>query len=88
MSQQIKKVAMTGGSEPIGFALFRKLLSEGISFLLFQRYHSAKRMYLSENSLLHIEYCTLNELKKYQVKDNDYDVFSFWMGKYCGKHER
>lgn len=66
---------MTGGSGPIGLALIRKLLSEGISILLFQRYHSAKRMYLPKNPLLQVEYCSLDELRNYQVKDSDYDVF-------------
>lgn len=75
MEYQIKKVVMTGGSGPIGLALIRKLLAENVEILLLQREKSAKRMYLPESPLLHIEYCDLEHLKEYIPKKQDYDVF-------------
>lgn len=75
MEYPVRKVVMTGGSGPIGLALIRKLLKEDIEILLLQREHSAKRMYLPDDSRLHIEYCTLEELKDYIPKEKDYDVF-------------
>lgn len=75
MEYPVRKVVMTGGSGPIGLALIRKLLKENIEILLLQREKSAKRMYLPSDERLHIEYCTLEELKDYIPKENDYDVF-------------
>lgn len=71
----IRKVVMTGGSGPIGLALIRKLLKENIEILLLQREHSAKKMYLPEHKLLHVEFCMLKELKNYVPREQDYDVF-------------
>ena len=75
MEYQIKKVAMTGGSGPIGLALIRKLLKENVEILLFQRMRSAKKIYLPEHPLLHVEYYDLEHLKEYIPKERDYDVF-------------
>ena len=79
MDYPIKKVAMTGGSGPVGLALIRKLINERIEILLFQRADSLKAIYLPQHELLHIEYCKLNELETFIPKENDYDVF-FHMG--------
>ncbi len=79
MEYPVKKVVMTGGSGPVGLALIRKLLAEGIEILLFQRKDSLKSMYLPEHELLHVEYCLLEELKDYTPAASDYDVF-FHMG--------
>lgn len=75
MEYPVRKVVMTGGSGPIGLALIRKLLKENIEILLLQREKSAKRIFLPDDERLHIEYCTLKELKDYIPKENDYDVF-------------
>ncbi|MCI8490131.1 MAG: NAD(P)-dependent oxidoreductase [Lachnospiraceae bacterium] len=75
MNYKVKKAAMTGGSGPIGLALIRKLLSENIEILLFQRENSAKKIYLPQDRRLHIEYCALEELGTYIPKENDFDVF-------------
>lgn len=71
----MKKAVMTGGSGPIGLALIRKLLSENIEILLFQRKDSARCKYLPKNDLLHIEYYALEELREYVPEEKDYDVF-------------
>ena len=75
MEYQVKKVAMTGGSGGVGMALIKKLLSENIEILLFQRKESPRSQYLPKHKLLHIEYCRLEELKDYIPKENDFDVF-------------
>ncbi len=75
MEYSIKKAAMTGGSGPIGLALIKLLLSNNIEVLLFQRKHSAKRMYLPESPLLKVEYFSMEELDKYSPDETDYDVF-------------
>ena len=75
MEYSVKKVVMTGGSGPIGLALIRKLLKENVEILLLQREKSAKRMYLPNDKKIHIEYCSLEELKDFSTKETDYDVF-------------
>lgn len=75
MDLKIKKVAMTGGSGPVGLALIRKLLKENVEILLFQRENSAKRIYLPEDKHLRIEECPLDRLKEYVPAEHDYDVF-------------
>lgn len=75
MEYPVKKAILTGGSGPIGLALIQRLLKENVEILLLQREHSAKRMYLPEDKRLHIEYCTLEELKSYVPTTHDYDVF-------------
>lgn len=75
MDYPVKKVIVTGGSGPVGLALLRKLLDEKVEILLLQREKSAKKMYLPESSLLHVEYCNLEHLKGYCPKEQDYDVF-------------
>ncbi len=71
----IKKVAITGGTGPIGLALIRKLLAENISILLFQRKKSAKKMYLPQHDLLTVIDCELTQLHKYIPVENNYDAF-------------
>lgn len=66
---------MTGGSGPIGLALIRKLLKENVEILLFQREKSLKKIYLPQDEHLHIEYCTIENLRNYVPKESDYDVF-------------
>ena len=66
---------MTGGSGPVGLALIKKLLSENIEILLFQRKCSPRCKYLPQNKLLHIEYYALDELQDYKPKARDFDVF-------------
>lgn len=75
MEYSVKKVVMTGGSGPIGLALIRKLLKEGIEILVFQRKKSPIEIYLPKHPLLTIEYYELSELHLYEPKEQDYDVF-------------
>ena len=65
MDFQIKRVVMTGGSGPVGLALIRKLLNEGVDILLLQRKNSLKRIYLPKDKSLTVEYCTLDELSSF-----------------------
>ncbi len=66
---------MTGGSGPVGLALIQKLLAEHIEILLFQRRNSKRSQYLPENKLLHREYCSLEDLKKFDSLEKGFDVF-------------
>lgn len=75
MDYQVRKVVMTGGSGPVGLALIRKLLSENVEILLFQRKNSPKRIYLPDDKRLHIEFCSLDMLDQYNPKEDGYDVF-------------
>ncbi len=43
MDYPIKKVAMTGGSDPVGAAFIRRLLREDIEILLFLRRVSTRK---------------------------------------------
>lgn len=75
MEYQVRKAVLTGGSGPVGLALIRKLLAENVEILLYQRYNSAKKMYLPDDKRLHIEYCDLEQLRNYMPTEHDYDVF-------------
>lgn len=75
MEYQVKKVAMTGGSGPIGLALIRKLIAEGVEIILFQREQSARRKYLPEHKRLKVIFCDLEQLKDYEPTEHDIDVF-------------
>lgn len=75
MEHTVKKVAMTGGSGPVGMALIRKLLKENIEILLFQRKDSEKSRRLPKDERLHIEYFELKDLMNYISREHDYDVF-------------
>lgn len=75
MEYTMKKVAITGGTGGVGLALIRKLLTENVEILLFQRPNSERENYLPKSELLHIVYCDLEELGEYVVKEKDYDVF-------------
>ena len=88
MDFQIKRVVMTGGSGPVGLALIRKLLNEGVDILLLQRKNSLKRIYLPKDKSLTVEYCTLDELSSFMPNHNNYDVFFHlgWTG--TGKEQR
>ena len=75
MGLPVKKAVITGGSSSIGVALIKKLLSENIEILALQRKDSVKRQRLPEHKLLHIEFCSLQEIKSYIPKQQDFDVF-------------
>lgn len=85
MEYSVRKVVMTGGSGPVGLALIRKLLQEGIEILVFQRKNSPIAIYLPKHPLLSIEYYELSELYAYKPKANDYDVFFHfgWVNTYA-----
>ena len=71
----MNKVAITGGSGGVGLALIKKLLSENIEILVFQRKESYRKKYLPKNSKLKVEYYALEDLNSYIPLKNDYDVF-------------
>ncbi|MEG1875957.1 MAG: NAD(P)-dependent oxidoreductase [Lachnospiraceae bacterium] len=76
MDYKIKKAVVTGASGPVGMALLKKLLAEGIETVIFQREISAKRIYLPQNNpLLKIVYGNLDDLSTYVPEQKDYDVF-------------
>ena len=76
MERKIRKVAMTGGTGPIGLALIRRLTQEGIDVTLLARKVSVKRAYLpTNNPLLRVINCDLSELCQIEIKENDFDVF-------------
>ena len=75
MVHKIVKVAMTGGTGPIGLALIKKLLEKNIEILLFVRQESGRKKNLPDNSHLHIEYYGLGQLKDYCPLEHDYDIF-------------
>lgn len=75
MDFKIKKIAMTGGTGPVGMALIQKLLDEDIEIFLFQREESERRLHLPKDERLHIENCSLEQLKDFVPQERDYDVF-------------
>lgn len=75
MEYKIKKVAMTGGSGGVGLALIKKLLSEKVEILLFQRAESQRKIYLPKDTNLKVVFCSLDELCEYIPEKNDYDIF-------------
>lgn len=87
MEYPVRKVVMTGGSGPVGLALIRKLLKENVEILLFQRENSAKKIYLPEDPLLHIEFYDLEHLKEYTPTGQEYDVFFHLGWENTGKRE-
>lgn len=75
MEYKFKKVAMTGGTGPVGMALIQKLLEENVEILLFQREISERKKHLPKDERLHIVYCSLEQLKDYVPQENNFDVF-------------
>ena len=75
MDFKIEKVAMTGGTGPVGMALIERLLEEKIEILLFQREDSERKCHLPKDDRLHIVYCSLGQLNEYVPQEQDYDVF-------------
>lgn len=75
MDCKVKKVAMTGGSGPIGMALIQKLLKENVEILLFQRETSERKIHLPQDVRLRIVYRSLDQLKDYMPEERNYDVF-------------
>lgn len=75
MDYQVKKIAMTGGTGPVGMALINKLLKENINILLFQREDSPRRSILPQHKLLQVRYYSLKDLGNYEPEEKDYDVF-------------
>lgn len=74
--RKIKKVAMTGGTGPIGLALIRRLTAEEVPVTLFTRKVSVKRAYLpTDNPFLRVIDCDLNELDHVEMKEDNFDVF-------------
>ena len=75
MDYQVKKVAMTGGSGPVGVALIQRLLKDDIEILLFQRENSKHEFRLPKDTRLKIVSCSLEHLEKYVPQEKDFDVF-------------
>lgn len=75
MEYKVNKVAITGGSGGVGLALIKKLLSEDVEILVFQRRESNRKKYLPQDPKLKVEYYSLDELKDYTSAENNYDVF-------------
>lgn len=73
--REIKKVAITGASGPIGLALVNCLLEADIEILVFQREISAKKVYFPQDKRLHIVYWRLEDINCYEPTSSDYDVF-------------
>lgn len=71
----VKKVAMTGGSGPIGLALIKKLLEHKVEILLLQRENPDKKDRFPKDRRLQIVNCNLEQLKDYSAYQKDYDVF-------------
>lgn len=90
MDFQVKKVAMTGGTGPVGMALIQKLLKENVEILLFQRESSDRKVNLPKDKRLCIVYCNLEQLKDYVPKCQDYDVFFHlgWANTYSKLREK
>lgn len=75
MEYRIKKAVITGASGGVGQALVKKLLSDGIEILIFQRKASERKDYLPCNDKVKIKFYSLDELKDYTPAEKDYDVF-------------
>lgn len=75
MEYPIKKVVMTGGTSGIGIALVNYLLKNNIEVWILRRRKTDRIMELPRNDLLHVVYCSLEELHDYIPKRSDYDVF-------------
>ncbi len=75
MAHKVKKVAITGGTGPIGMALIKILLKESIEILLFLRKGSERKKNLPQSKFLKIEYYGLEQLGDYFPVEHDYDVF-------------
>ncbi len=88
MEYRLKKAVMTGGSGGVGMALIKKLLSEGVEILLFQRRESPRARRLPEHPLLHVEYCPMAGLNEYVPKETGYDIFYHlgWANSYKLQH--
>lgn len=72
----MKRAIITGSTGAIGTALINELINNNIEVLVFTREDSKRNNNIPRDSLVTIEYCSLNELSK---KNNDsgleYDVF-------------
>ncbi len=73
--KEIRKVAMTGASGPIGLAVLKKLLEEDVKVLIFQRKNTYNGQFLPKHKNLKTVYCSLDELKTYEIEEADYDAF-------------
>lgn len=71
----INKVAITGGTGPVGAAFVKKLLKENVEILLFMRKNSSRKMFVPQDSRVHIEWLDLEQLHTYQPTEQDYDAF-------------
>lgn len=71
----INKVAITGGTGPVGAAFVKKLLKENVEILLFLRKNSSRKMFVPQDSRVHIEWLDLEQLHTYQPTEQDYDAF-------------
>lgn len=71
----MKKVVITGATGMIGVTLSEYLTNQGIEVLAIIRENSKRRENLKESNLLKIVECSLENLNKLNLPDNDYDVF-------------
>jgi len=91
---KIRKVAMTGGTGPIGMALIQRLLAEDIDILLLQRPGSLRTKWLPQNRHIQIAFYGLESLQDVfsnpSEGNNDFDVFFHlgWANTYKTDRER
>ncbi len=71
----MKKVVVTGATGMIGVTLINQLLSENIQVLAIIRENSKRRGNLKEHKNLKIVECNLENLRKFHIDENDYDIF-------------
>lgn len=71
----MKKVVITGATGMIGRALIKYLLEKDISILAIVREGSKKALDMPKHKSLRIVECSLNNLKKLEILENNYDTF-------------
>ena len=71
----MKKVVITGATGMIGVTLVQYLMRKNIQVLAIVRENSKRRKNLEEGKNLKVIECSLENLKKLEFPENDYDIF-------------
>lgn len=81
--ENIKRAIVTGATGVVGTALLKELVSRNIEVLVLARKEGRTEKILS-HPLVKIEFCSLDQLNKFNIPDEKYDVFfhSGWAGTY------
>ena len=81
----MKRAVITGATGAIGTALIEKLTRKNVEVLVLLREGSVRNSKISKSPLVKTAYCSLNEIKNFNLSDNEeYDAFFHlaWDGTY------